>query len=106
METYILELQKLREKLLRLMAKALELDEKEMMEYFEDGMQSIKMTYYPPCPQLDLVMGITPHFNSTLLIILLQLNCVEDLHNHKDNVWFPVNILPNALIVNIGDILE
>ncbi|MBA0759842.1 hypothetical protein Gotri_022659 [Gossypium trilobum] len=41
------------------MAKALELDEKEMMEYFEDGMQPIKMTYYPPCPQLDLVMGIT-----------------------------------------------
>ncbi|MBA0753232.1 hypothetical protein Gogos_021173, partial [Gossypium gossypioides] len=36
METYILELQKFGEKLLSLMAKALKLDEKEMMEYFED----------------------------------------------------------------------
>ncbi|TYG83366.1 hypothetical protein ES288_D01G162600v1 [Gossypium darwinii] len=51
-----LRLQELGTKLLSLIAKALKINEKEMIEYFEDGMQSIRMTYYPPCPQSELVM--------------------------------------------------
>lgn len=77
-----------------------------MMEYFEDGMQSLRMTYYPPCPQPELVTGITPHSDATILTFLLQLNGVDGLHIHKDGCWFPVSILPNALVVNVGDILE
>ncbi|TYH88099.1 hypothetical protein ES332_D01G163900v1 [Gossypium tomentosum] len=106
MESYILELQELGTKLLSLIAKALKIDEKEMIEYFEDGMQSIRMTYYPPCPQLELVMGFTPYSDSTLLTILFQLNGVDGLHIRKDGAWFPVSILPNALVVNVGDTLE
>ncbi|KAB2045281.1 hypothetical protein ES319_D01G149800v1 [Gossypium barbadense] len=106
MESYILELQELGTKLLSLIAKALKIDEKEMIEYFEDGMQSIRMTYYPSCPQSKLVMGFTPHSDSTLLTILFQLNGVDGLHIRKDGVWFPVSILPNALVINVGDILE
>ncbi|GMI77715.1 SENESCENCE-RELATED GENE 1, senescence-related gene 1 [Hibiscus trionum] len=106
LESYILEVQKLGEKLLSLMAKALKIDEKEMMEYFDDGLQSLRMTYYPPCLQPELVMGFTPHSDSTLITILHQLNGVDGLHIHKDNVWVPVCFLPNALAVNVGDILE
>lgn len=69
-------------------------------------MQSLRMTYYPPCPQPELVTGITPHSDATILTFLLQLNGVDGLHIHKDGCWFPVSILPNALVVNVGDILE
>ncbi|KAE8719876.1 protein SRG1 [Hibiscus syriacus] len=96
LESYILEVQSLGKKLLCLMAKALKMEEKEMMECFEDGMQSLRMSYYPPCPQPELVMGITPHSDSSLITILHQLN----------GVWFPVSFLPNALVVNVGDNLE
>ncbi|KAG8482225.1 hypothetical protein CXB51_026938 [Gossypium anomalum] len=106
LESYILELQNLAMKLLSLMAKALEIDENEMIEYFEDGMQSLRMTCYPPCPQPELVTGITPHSDPTILTFLLQLNGVDGLHISKDGCWFPVTILPNALVVNVGDILE
>ncbi|KAK8664622.1 hypothetical protein V6N13_084400 [Hibiscus sabdariffa] len=84
LESYILEVQKLGKKLLCSMAKALDMEEKEMMECFDDGMQSLRMTYYPPCPQPELAMGITPHSDFTLITILHQLSDVDGLHIHKD----------------------
>ncbi|XP_022720343.1 protein SRG1-like [Durio zibethinus] len=106
LESYFLELQKLATKLLCSMAKALKIDTKEMIEFFDDGMQSVRMTYYPPCPKPELVMGITPHSDATLLTILHQVNGVDGLQIKKDGVWFPVSFLPDALVVNVGDVLE
>ncbi|XWS15904.1 hypothetical protein CRYUN_Cryun34aG0042500 [Craigia yunnanensis] len=105
-ESYFLELQKLATKLFRLIAKALKIDVKEMIEFFDDGMQSVRMTYYPPCPKPEVVMGITPHSDTTLLTILHQVNGVDGLQIKKDGVWFPVSFHPDALVINVGDILE
>ncbi|XP_057494276.1 protein SRG1-like [Actinidia eriantha] len=69
-------------------------------------MQSMRMNYYPPCPQPDLVIGLTPHSDAVGLTILLQLNEVEGLQIKKDGMWVPVRPLPNAFTVNIGDMLE
>ncbi|KDP21179.1 hypothetical protein JCGZ_21650 [Jatropha curcas] len=106
LESYILELQKLSRKLFGYLAEALKIDEKEMEDMFDDGMQSIRMTYYPPCPQPELVVGITPHSDATGLTILNQVNGVDGLHIKKDGKWSPVTFFPNSLVVNVGDILE
>ncbi|KVH89419.1 Non-heme dioxygenase N-terminal domain-containing protein [Cynara cardunculus var. scolymus] len=84
----------------------LAIDKPEMLETFEDGMQSVRMTYYPPCPQPDLVIGLTPHSDAAGITILLQVNDVEGLQVKKDGVWLPVSFLPDAFVVNVGDILE
>ncbi|RVX10832.1 Protein SRG1 [Vitis vinifera] len=65
LERYLSELQKLAMTLLGFMAKALKLDDGEMEGLVDDGMQAVRMTYYPPCPQPDLVMGLTPHSDAT-----------------------------------------
>lgn len=88
------------------MGKALKMDEKEMSMFFEDDVQSMRMNYYPPCPQPEKVIGLTPHSDGSALTILLQLNDVEGLQVRKDGMWVPVKPLPNAFIVNIGDMLE
>ncbi|KAL6333688.1 hypothetical protein AAG906_028874 [Vitis piasezkii] len=106
LECYLAELQKLAMMLLGFMAKALKLEKGEMEELFEDGMQSVRMTYYPPCPQPELVMGLTPHSDATGITILLQINGVDGLQIKKDGVWIPVSFLPDALVVNVGDVLE
>ncbi|RVW71258.1 Protein SRG1 [Vitis vinifera] len=106
LECYLAELQKLVMMLLGFMAKALKLEKGEMEELFDDGMQSVRMTYYPPCPQPELVMGLTPHSDATGITILLQINGVDGLQIKKDGVWIPVSFLPDALVVNVGDILE
>ncbi|XVF87237.1 hypothetical protein PTKIN_Ptkin18bG0102700 [Pterospermum kingtungense] len=106
LESYFLELQMLATKLFCLMAKALKIDNKEMIEYFDDGMQSVRMTYYPPCPKPEVVMGMTPHSDGSLLTILHQVNGVNGLEINKDGVWFPLRFHPDSLVVNVGDILE
>ncbi|KAI3680870.1 hypothetical protein L6452_35647 [Arctium lappa] len=106
LEKYLLELQKLGMSLFSLIGQAVDIDKEEMLEIFEDGMQSVRMTYYPPCPQPDLVIGLTPHSDAAGITILLQVNDVDGLQVKKDGIWIPVNFLPDAFIVNVGDILE
>lgn len=106
MEAYLKELQKLALTLLEHLGKALMIEMREMKEMFDDGMQSVRITYYPPCPQPEQVMGITPHSDATGITILHQVNGVEGLQLKKDGVWIPVNFHPDAFVVNIGDVLE
>ncbi|KAE7996312.1 hypothetical protein FH972_001044 [Carpinus fangiana] len=97
---------KLAMKILKLMAKALGMEYNYMKNLFEDGRQSIRMNYYPPCPQPELVIGLNPHSDAAGLTILLQLNEIEGLQIRKDGMWIPVIPLPNAFVFNIGDMLE
>uniref|UniRef100_A0A2P2Q6S0 Fe2OG dioxygenase domain-containing protein n=1 Tax=Rhizophora mucronata TaxID=61149 RepID=A0A2P2Q6S0_RHIMU len=106
LDCYILELQRVAMKLLGIMAKALNLELTEMEEMFENGLQSVRLTYYPPCPQPDLVLGLPPHSDGTGITILHQLNGVDGLQIKKDGFWIPINFLPGALVVNVGDIAE
>ncbi|XP_017232575.1 oxoglutarate-dependent flavonoid 7-O-demethylase 1 [Daucus carota subsp. sativus] len=104
---YSEEVQSLSMKILKLMAKALGiLDPADMEVLFEEGLQGMRMNYYPPCPQPDQVVGLTPHSDADGLTILLQLNETDGLQVRKDGLWIPVKPLPSAFIVNIGDILE
>ncbi|KAH7836378.1 hypothetical protein Vadar_000526 [Vaccinium darrowii] len=105
-EAYSLELKNLAMKILSLMAKALKMKDEDLRNLFEDGMQSMRMNYYPPCPQPELAIGLSPHSDGSGLTILLQVNEMEGLQIRKDGIWIPVVPLPSAFIVNIGDMLE
>ncbi|KAJ8545366.1 hypothetical protein K7X08_017949 [Anisodus acutangulus] len=105
-EEYSEEIKELTMKVLELLGKAVGIKEEEVKSLFEEGMQSMRMNYYPPCPQPELVMGICPHSDACGLTILLQVNETEGLQIRKDGVWTPIVPLPNAFIVNVGDVLE
>ncbi|KAJ8616584.1 hypothetical protein MRB53_035956 [Persea americana] len=105
-EAYALELQKLAMTLLNFMSSALKMDAEELRELFEDGFQGMRTNYYPPCPQPQLVVGLTPHSDAVGLTILLQISEVPGLEIRKDEMWVPVKPLPNAFVVNVADALE
>ncbi|GMH19431.1 hypothetical protein Nepgr_021272 [Nepenthes gracilis] len=105
-EAYAVELEKLALKMLEYMAKALKIDANEIRAVYEGGLQGMRMNYYPPCPQPDLVIGLSSHSDIQGITILLELNEVEGLQIKKDGRWFPVKPLSNAFIVNLGDSLE
>lgn len=108
METYSAKVQSVAKILIGKMARALDIKPEEMEKLFDDvdSHQSMRMNYYPPCPQPDQVIGLTPHSDSVGLTILMQVNEVEGLQIKKDGKWVPVKPLPNAFIVNIRDVLE
>ncbi|KAK6932276.1 Non-hem dioxygenase N-terminal domain [Dillenia turbinata] len=107
MELYLAELQKLSMKILGSMAEALKLkDKKEIEEIFDDGLQSVRINYYPPCPQPEKVIGCGAHSDASGITILTQVNQVEGLQFKKDGTWLPVNPHPDSFLVILGDALE
>uniref|UniRef100_A0A0A0L372 Isopenicillin N synthase-like Fe(2+) 2OG dioxygenase domain-containing protein n=1 Tax=Cucumis sativus TaxID=3659 RepID=A0A0A0L372_CUCSA len=76
--------------------KALGIKEGELSELFKEGNQSMRMNYYPPCPEPEKVIGLTPHSDPVGLTILLQINEVEGLKIKKDGNSITVIPLPNA----------
>ncbi|KAI3831893.1 hypothetical protein MKX03_022265 [Papaver bracteatum] len=106
MDSYSSKLSKLASTLIEMMGKALHMETSVLAELFEDGRQTMRINYYPPCPQPKDVIGLTPHSDGGGLTILLQLNEVDGLQIRKEKIWIPIKPLPNAFVVNIGNILE
>ncbi|XP_076904425.1 protein SRG1-like [Bidens hawaiensis] len=106
LETYCNEMKRIAMSILDQMAKALGMDKEEMNELFQDGVQSVRMNYYPPCPQPEMALGFSPHSDADALTILYQLNETAGLQIRKDGKWLMVKPRPDALVVNIGDIME
>nr|XP_027101213.1 protein SRG1-like [Coffea arabica] len=104
LQEYSIELKSLALKILNLIAKALGMKHEEIElllkegMLLEEGLQSMRLTYYPPCPQPELVTGLCHHSDPVSLTMLLQIK--------ENDAWVPVLPLPNAFIVKVGDILE
>ncbi|XP_029129464.1 protein SRG1 [Cajanus cajan] len=106
LELYSQEMKDLAMVIIGHMGKVLKIKEREIRELFEEGIQLMRMNYYPPCPEPEKVIGLTPHSDGIGLTVLLQVNEVDGLQIRKDGMWVPVKPLPNAFIINVGDILE
>lgn len=88
------------------MARALKMDEEEMEELFDDMYQAFGVNYYPPCPEPEHAIGVDSHSDGGGLTLLIQANDTQGLEVKKDGEWVPVKPLPNAIVANIGGILE
>lgn len=75
-------------------------------QYREKGMIFTRFNFYPRCPVPDRVLGIKPHSDGSMATIILQDKEVEGLQVLKDDQWFKVPIIPDALFVNAGDQVE
>ncbi|GLJ44147.1 hypothetical protein SUGI_0920810 [Cryptomeria japonica] len=67
---------------------------------------ALQMNHYPSSPCPSQTMGMAPHTDSALLTILYQ-GGVEGLQvKRSDGAWMLVPALPDAFVVNIGDLLQ
>ncbi|KAG9452728.1 hypothetical protein H6P81_005632 [Aristolochia fimbriata] len=106
MEVYAAELRAVAMTILEGLAEGLGMTVGEMRELFEDGYEGLRMNYYPPCPRPEVAIGSHAHSDTTGLTILLQVNQTNGLQVRHEGKWVPVKPLPDAFIVNIGDMLE
>ncbi|KAI3446846.1 hypothetical protein Pfo_003511 [Paulownia fortunei] len=57
-------------------------------------------------PRPNEVLAIKPHGVASAVTYLLQDKKVEGLQTLKDGQWYRVPIVPNAIVVNVGDQVE
>nr|XP_010919857.1 S-norcoclaurine synthase 1 [Elaeis guineensis] len=104
-DRYSSELTRVAHCLLGLMAKNLGVDPQKFVNIFKES-QSMRINYYPPCPQADKVLGLSPHSDAVGLTLLLQVSQVQGLQIKRNGGWLPIKPLPGAFVVNIGDVIE
>ncbi|KAL6190998.1 hypothetical protein ACLB2K_037391 [Fragaria x ananassa] len=106
-EVYSKEVRKLCQNLLKYIAMSLGLKGDIFEKMFGEAVQAIRMNYYPPCSRPDLVLGLSPHSDGSALTVLQQgKDNSVGLQILKDDRWVPVQPIPNALVINIGDTIE
>ncbi|XP_063944295.1 2-oxoglutarate-dependent dioxygenase 19 [Daucus carota subsp. sativus] len=93
--------------LLRGVSKSLEVEESYFynMADMDRGMDFFAANIYPPCPQPELAVGLSPHTDFGLLIMLAA-NGVGGLQIQRNGRWYDVDVRPNHLMVNLGDHME
>ncbi|KAI3507378.1 hypothetical protein L1887_22363 [Cichorium endivia] len=102
------EVVKLCGKLMKVFSLNLGLEEDYLQKAFgaDEIEASLRVNFYPKCPQPDLTLGISPHSDPGGITILLPDDHVHGLQVRKDDAWFTVKPIPNAFIVNIADQLQ
>ncbi|KAH9304563.1 hypothetical protein KI387_008967, partial [Taxus chinensis] len=105
-DEYASETQKLSITVLCLLSEIVGLKPDSFLHMYGKISQLMTWNYYPPCPRPDLVLGIGPHSDGSGLTVLLQDDETVGLQICKDGEWIPVQPIPGALVINIGDMLE
>lgn len=77
--------------------------------FFEENFSSdscyLRLNRYPPCHLSSEVFGFIPHTDSDFITILSQ-DEVGGLQLEEEGQWYNVQPIPDALVVNIGDLFE
>ncbi|KAK3014180.1 hypothetical protein RJ639_008681 [Escallonia herrerae] len=88
---------------------------KSTLEEYSSKLQSISMSLLGlmarnlgvnPEELTNKVMSLAPHSDSVGLTLLIQVNEVQGLQIKKNHKWVPIEPIPGAIIINIGDVLE
>ena len=104
---YTMKTRKLVEKVLKTTAKSLELNEDFFVSHLGDKFSIFaRFNYYPYCLKPDLVFGLKPHSDRSLITVILPDKYAEGLQVMKDGEWIKVTTSPHALMFNIGDQME
>lgn len=105
-ETYFNQTKALGERLLRLIAHALELDDAFFLRYNKKPMVQMRMFHYPPQKTTDAALGAAPHTDFGMITLLAQ-DPIGGLELKKrDGEWIAAPYIDGTLVVNIGDLFQ
>ncbi|KAM1801343.1 hypothetical protein ACFX11_032963 [Malus domestica] len=105
-EAYSSGVKRIRDELLRCLSSTLGMEKDALLNLHQEVTQALRVNYYPPCNMPGKVLGLSPHSDTSTITILMQEDNVTGLQIRKEGEWVPVKPIPNALVVNVGDVME
>ncbi|XP_020244912.1 codeine O-demethylase-like [Asparagus officinalis] len=104
---YAMKTRKITEIVLIALAKILKLDENCFKDQVDDRAEVFaRFNYYPSCLRPELVHGVKPHSDGSVITILLPDKEVEGLQVLQDADWVKIPIIRDALVINMGNQME
>lgn len=107
-ETYFAETKALGDRMLRLIAVALDLDEGFFLQFTKKPMVQMRLFHYPPQPAMspDDIFGVAPHTDYGMITLLAQ-DPIGGLEIQKrDGEWIAAPYIDGTFVVNIGDLFQ
>ncbi|KEH22931.1 putative codeine 3-O-demethylase [Medicago truncatula] len=105
-DTYSSEVKRVGDELLSSLSVIMGLEKHVLAGLHKEVLQGLRVNYYPPCDTPEQVLGLSPHSDSSTITLLMQDDDVPGLEiRHKGN-WVPVTPISDALVVNVGDVIE
>ncbi|XP_068644831.1 protein LATERAL BRANCHING OXIDOREDUCTASE 1-like [Aristolochia californica] len=105
-EVYSSEVNRVARELLSALSLLMGLNPEGLLELHREVLQALRFNFYPTCCKPDQVLGVSPHSDSSTKTILLQDDDVTGLQIRHNGGWLPVKPIPDALVVNVGDVIE
>ncbi|XP_071935633.1 protein LATERAL BRANCHING OXIDOREDUCTASE 1-like [Coffea arabica] len=107
-EKFVERARKICDSLLHALAETLSVDGQIFIKQFDEEKSevNVRVNYYPPCPRPDLALGITEHSDASALSVLVQFEASGGLQVFKDMKWLTVQWPVDALLINVGDLME
>ncbi|XP_072981078.1 jasmonate-induced oxygenase 4 [Typha angustifolia] len=102
---YSNKMKELAQNLLNMISKSLNLPPSYIEEAVGEVHQNITISYYSPCPQPDLALGLQAHSDMGAITLLIQ-DEVGGLEVLKDGEWVAVQPLSDAIVVILADQAE
>ncbi|KAL2898172.1 Gibberellin 3-beta-dioxygenase 1 [Bienertia sinuspersici] len=107
MEEYQTRMKHLSNKLMGLLLESLNIPQPAIRESDDDLCTALHLNSYPACPDPNRTMGLAQHTDTFLFTILHQSGNANGLQVFKDGPgWVSVDPVPEALVVNVGDLLH
>ena len=94
LDKYSAELKMVADCLLGFMANNLGLTQEKHANLFNNGHQSVRINYYPPCSHANKVLGLSSHSDSVGLTLLLQVKSGWGAPNQEK--WWIATHQPNS----------
>ncbi|KAG8368311.1 hypothetical protein BUALT_Bualt15G0032400 [Buddleja alternifolia] len=106
-EGYNAEMQKLSNKLMKLIALSLGLEKDRFDGFFKEPTTFTRLNYYPASPDPQSTLGLRVHKDAGALTILVQDDVGGlEVKRKGDDEWISVKPIPGAYIVNVGDLIQ
>ncbi|MBJ7539070.1 isopenicillin N synthase family dioxygenase [Marinomonas transparens] len=106
LQDYYVEAFQVAQKLLTAMAQALSLDDDFFTRCFTDHVTVLRMIHYPPRPANDHDNGAGAHTDYGCVTLLLQDQTGGLQVKNRNGEWVDATPIENALVVNIGDLMQ
>ncbi|KAL9411080.1 hypothetical protein AB3S75_044792 [Citrus x aurantiifolia] len=91
--------------LFELLSEALGLDPNYLKDIGCVEEMTIGNSYYPECPQPELSIGIATHSDPGFVTVLIQ-DQIGGLQVFHEDQWFDIAPVPEALVVNLGYMMQ